>query len=315
MFAILLAISIGAVFAVQTAINAQLRKFVISPFLASMISFVVGVVFLFLTIIISGSPLGIPLDLFLTQPIYIWLGGICGAIALTTNILLFPKLGSVQTSIIPILGMTLMSMIIDNYGWFNSIHYSFGLSRIVGVFLVLVGVFLAVAIQGMKTKSHTDPSQTAQKNLLNLWFWRVVGMMAGMLMAIQIAINGQLGKVLQSSTHAALISFFVGAITLIMIVGVMDRSYTNIKEPIKQAAPWWIWLGGVLGGSYVLINIYLVDQIGNGQTVILTLFGQIAGSLMVEQFGLFNSLKNRIKPIQIFGLIVIIAGVFLIRLF
>ncbi len=58
-------------------------------------------------------------------------------------------------------------------------------------------------------------------------------MMAGILLAIQIAINGQLGKVLHSSTHAALISFFVGTITLLMIVGVMDRSNTNIKEPIK----------------------------------------------------------------------------------
>lgn len=76
MFAILLAVSFGAIFAVQTAINAQLRKFVFSPFLASMISFAVGVIFLTITILISGSPLGIPLDLFLNQPIFIWLGGL-----------------------------------------------------------------------------------------------------------------------------------------------------------------------------------------------------------------------------------------------
>lgn len=144
MFSILLAISFGAVFALQTAINSQLRKFVISPFLASMISFVIGVIFLTITILISGSPLGIPLDLFLNQPIFIWLGGIGGAIALTANILLFPRLGSVQTSIMPILGMTLMSMLIDNYGWFNSIPYPFGWSRISGVLLVLTGAFLAI---------------------------------------------------------------------------------------------------------------------------------------------------------------------------
>ncbi|EEM56285.1 MULTISPECIES: DMT family transporter [Bacillus cereus group] len=312
MFAILLAISFGAVFAVQTAINAQLRKFVISPLLASMISFAVGVIFLTITILISGSPLGIPLDLFLNQPIFIWLGGVGGAIALTTNILLFPKLGSVQTAIMPILGMTLMSMLIDNYGWFNSVQYPLGLSRIFGVLLVLIGVFLAIAKQ---EKSEKYSSQTDKESMLNQWIWRIVGIMAGMLMAIQIAINGQLGKVLHSSSHAALVSFFVGTITLIIIVGIIDRSYTNIKEPIKQSAPWWIWLGGILGGSYVLINVYLVDQIGNGQTVILTLFGQIIGSLMVEQFGLLNSLKNRVKPIQIFGLIVMIAGVFLIRVF
>lgn len=141
MFAILLAISIGGVFAVQTAINSQLRKFVISPFLASMISFIVGVIFLIVTIAVSGAPLSISVELFLSQPVYIWLGGICGALALTTNILLFPKLGSVQTSIMPILGMTLMSMLIDHYGWFNSTYYSFGLNRIIGVLLILIGVF------------------------------------------------------------------------------------------------------------------------------------------------------------------------------
>lgn len=312
MFAILLGISIGAVLAVQTAINAQLRRFVISPYLASMISFAVGLIFLTVTLVISGSPLGISLDLFLSQPIFIWLGGICGAIAITINILLFPKLGSVQTAIMPILGMTLMSMLIDHYGWFNSIHYSFGLNRIFGIVLVLLGVFLAIAIKDTKNEQH--PSKTSKENMLNEWIWRVVGVMAGLLMAIQIAINGQLGKVLHSSSHAALVSFFVGTITLIVIVGVMDRSYTNFKEPFKHSAPWWIWIGGILGGGYVLVNVFLVNQIGNGQTVILALFGQITGSLVVEKFGLFHSLKNQIKPIQVFGLIVMIAGVFLIKI-
>ncbi|MED2793597.1 DMT family transporter [Bacillus wiedmannii] len=307
MFAILLAISIGGVFAVQTAINSQLRKFVISPFLASMISFIVGIIFLIVTIAVSGAPLSISVELFLSQPVYIWLGGICGALALTTNILLFPKLGSVQTSIMPILGMTLMSMLIDHYGWFNSTYYSFGLNRIIGVLLILIGVFLAVVIQGVKNGRQN------QENMLNQWIWRLVGIMAGMLLAIQIAINGELGKVLHSSSHAALVSFAVGTITLIIVVGIMDRSITNIKNPIKQSAPWWVWVGGIIGGAYVLINVYLVDQIGNGQTVVLVLFGQITGSLIVEQFGLFNSFKIRIKPIKIFGLIVMIAGVFLIR--
>ncbi|WP_342440669.1 DMT family transporter [Lysinibacillus sp. FSL K6-0075] len=313
MFAILLAIGIGAIFAGQTAINAQLRKFVISPLLASMISFAVGVIFLTITLLSSGSSLGIPIDLFLNQPIYIWLGGIGGAIAITTNILLFPKLGSVQTAILPILGMTLMSMLIDHYGWFNSIQYSFGWNRIFGLLLVLLGVFLATAIRSKKNDQIS--LLTNKENMLKQWIWRIVGILAGMLLAIQIAINGQLGKVLHSASHAALVSFFVGTITLIIIVGLMDRSYTNIKEPFKHSAPWWIWIGGILGGSYVLINVFLVNQIGNGQTVVLVLFGQITGSLLVEQFGLFNSIKNRMEPLQIIGLMVMIAGVFLIRIF
>jgi transporter family-2 protein len=65
----------------------------------------------------------------------------------------------------------------------------------------------------------------------------------------------------------------------------------------------------------VLINVYLVGKIGTGQTVVLALFGQIIGSLLVQQFGLLKSVKNRIVPIQIFGLILMLGGVFLIKLF
>lgn len=147
------------------------------------------------------------------------------------------------------------------------------------------------------------------------WLWRLVGVLAGMLLAVQFAINGELGKVLQSSTHAALVSFLVGTTMLIIMVGIMDRSYANIKKAIRESAPWWVWIGGILGGLYILINVYLVEQIGTGQTVVLVLFGQIAGSLLVEQFGLFRSYKNQIIPVQILGLIVMIVGVFLIRIF
>lgn len=313
MFAALLGIGIGVSLAVQTAINSQLRKFVVSPFLASMVSFIVAAVFLAVTTIISGSPLDLPLNLFSSQPIWIWFGGLCGVIGLTTNILLFPKLGSVQTSVMPILGMIVMGMLIDHFGWFNSIKQTFGINRIFGVFLVLLGVFLAVVVQEIMSRRNT--SAVTKESQVNQWPWRFVGIGAGMLMSIQAAINGQLGMVLTSPFQAAFVSFFIGSVTLVILVGLKERSYVNIKEPIKRSAPWWVWIGGIIGGLYVLINVYLVGQIGTGQTVVLALFGQIAGSLLVQQFGLLKSVKNRIVPIQIFGLIIMLGGVSLIKLF
>ena len=56
---------------------------------------------------------------FSTEPWWIWIGGALGVIYLTGNIVLFPKLGSVQTVIMPILGQIVMSMLIDNFGWFT----------------------------------------------------------------------------------------------------------------------------------------------------------------------------------------------------
>ncbi|WP_018884469.1 DMT family transporter [Paenibacillus massiliensis] len=62
-----------------------------------------------------------------------------------------------------------------------------------------------------------------------------------------------------------------------------------------------------------IINVFLVNQLGTDLTVILALLGQIIGSLFVEQFGLLRSVKNRIQPIQIVGILVMLAGAVLIR--
>lgn len=313
MFTAVLAITIGVGLANQTAINSHLRKFVGSPFFASMISFLVGTIFLASIILISGSSPVVPLHLLVNEPAWLWLGGFCGVIGLTANILLFLKLGSVQTTVMPILGSIIMSMLIDNFGWFHSTKHSFGVNRIIGVVLVLLGVFLAVAIQSVIANRHVQAVQEKKEPVILIW--QLIGILVGMLMAVQSAINGQLGRVLGSPLHSAFISFFVGLVILIIVVGVKERSYSNIKEPITQAAPWWVWCGGLIGGSYVLINIYLVGQIGTGQTVVLALFGQISGSLLVQQFGLLNSVKKRITLIQLVGLLIMLAGVVIIKMF
>lgn len=315
MFTALLGIGIGIGLAMQTAINSQLRKFVLSPYIASMISFVVGAVILAVTIVISGTPFSIPLDVFMNQPIWIWFGGLFGVIGLTTNILLFPKIGSVQASVMPILGMIVMGMLIDHFGWFNSMIQPFTSNRIIGVILLLLGIFFTVVLTEIIAKRHSPTKQAKDTEITKgQWFWRLIGIGAGMLMSAQAAINGQLRSVLDSPVHAAFVSFFIGAVLLITVVGLKERSYTSIKNPFKQKAPWWIWLGGLFGGSYVLINIYLVGQIGTGQTVILALFGQLAGSLLVERFGLLRSNRGQITIVHILGLLLMLGGVVLIQL-
>ena len=315
MFLALVGISIGIGLAMQTAINSQLRKFVESPFAASMISFIVGTVFLTLAMVISRTPLGIPLDTFTNQPFWIWFGGIFGVIGLTTNILLFPKIGSIQASVMPILGMIVMGMIIDHFGLFNSMKQSFTSNRLIGVLLLLIGIFLTVALPEIISKWRRATKQATDKiSTKGQWLWRILGIGGGILMATQAAVNGQLGSVLGSPIHAAFVSFFTGAVILIIIVRFKDRAFSNIKNPFKQKAPWWIWLGGLLGGIYVLINVYLVGQIGTGQTVILALFGQLAGSLLVERFGLLRSNRGQITPARIWGLVTMLAGIIFIQL-
>ncbi|MFT9266769.1 DMT family transporter [Oenococcus sp.] len=317
MFAIIIGLSIGVGLPIQTAINSRLRALLASPLLSSMISFTIGAAFLLIVSWLVSGTIGINLSLAANQPFWIWTGGIFGVIFLTGNILLFPKLGSVQTVIMPIVGQIIMSMLIDNFGWFFSPKHTLGFLRVVGALLLLAGVFLAVAARDLlASRKATDLQQDrlpSSERLLR-WLWRVSGIVIGMFSATQTAINGHLGIILHSPIKSALVSFVVGTVVLWLLVLIVEHGY-HLSAAGHKKAPWWIWIGGLIGALFVLGNAYLVPLIGTGLTVVVVLLGQIAGSMLVDQFGWFGAKKNPVDLAQIAGIVLMIAGVALIKLF
>lgn len=222
MLAILVGFIIGVGLPMQTSINSRLRSSVGSPFLSSFASFGVGTIFLAVITLIESHTLGVSLSLFTSKPVWIWLGGLFGVIYLTSNILLFPKLGSVQTVIMPVLGQILAGLIIDNFGLFDSPRRALTVTRGIGALMVLAGVIITVAAKGWLDRRHNrileDAETEAATKQSGLWLWRVLGVIAGMFSATQTAVNGHLGSVLGSAVHAAFVSFFVGTLGLIILV-------------------------------------------------------------------------------------------------
>ena len=141
------------------------------------------------------------------------------------------------------------------------------------------------------------------------------GVVVGMLMASQMSINAELGRYLNTPIHASLVSFTIGTITLIILVGVKERSYHRINFTIGKDTPKWIWLGGILGGSYVLGTSTLVPLLGSGTVILVNLFGQMLSSLTIDHFGLFGSYKNRVILIQLIGVLIMVVGISLTKLF
>lgn len=305
-----LAIGIGV--PLQTTINSQLRKAVSSSLASSMISFTVGTLFLAIILLLTGQSLLISENIIKDQPWWIWIGGLLGVIYLTGNIILFPYLGSVQTVIMPVTGQLIMSMLIDNFGWFGAVRHSLTAIRILGAVLVAVGVIMAVAVKSWleEKKSRLDlPTLKKSKQLP----WQLLGIFTGMLSATQTAINGHLGVILGSAEKSALVSFFIGTLALWIIVFVKEHLVSFSKK--RADYPWWIWLGGILGALFVFGNAFLAPLIGTGMTVVVVLIGMISGSLLVDQFGWLKAPKQPIVPIQLCGILVMIIGVALIKLF
>jgi len=310
-FAIAIGVAIGIGLPIQTSINSRLRRSVGTPFMASLISFTIGTLFLAVTTLLVDHQLFVNPHLFVTQPAWLWIGGFFGVMYLTANILMFPKLGSVQTVILPVFGQILMGLLIDNYGWFHAKVSALTPIRLVGALLVVIGVIVTVAVSSWLLKRRTFAAHAPAVN--GVWLWRLLGVTVGMLSAAQSAINGHLGKVLNSSLNAAFISFLVGTLGLI-VLNLILRPTLQLTRPDHRANPWWMWLGGIIGALFVLGNVYLVPIVGTGLTVVIVLVGLMIGSLLIDNFGWLGSRRNPITVVQILGLLIMIAGVGLIHL-
>lgn len=312
MLAVLIGVFGGLLMPLQTSVNSRLKLSVGSPLLASLISFSVGTLALIAATVVLHGP-GVPdFTLVSAQPWWLWLGGVYGVVVLTGNILMMPRLGAVQTVVLPITGQVLMGLVIDHFGLFESQVVPLTATRLLGGVLVLAGVLGAVGL--VTAWRHRDSIATGSAGGVDAWAWRGFGILCGMLSASQSATNGQLGEVLGSAVKATTVSFAVGALTLLVLVAV-TRTPLRFRVPATETRnPWWMWIGGLLGATLVFINAFLVPVIGTGLTVLATLLGMMAGSLLIDHFGLLSSRRNPVTPSQLGGLLVMLAGVVLIRL-
>ena len=309
---IILGFLAGVGLPIQTSVNTRLRKKVGSPFNAALVSFLVGLLFLSALLLVTGQGLHIPFAQLLNEPAWIWIGGICGVVFLTGNILLFPKLGGVQTVVLPVLGQILMGLTIDNFGLFYSQQTSLTAFRIAGAVLVLLGVVLVSTAK----ESKADRTNRQKAAPASLWLWRAFSVFSGMAVATQTAVNGYLGVAAGSPIKASVISFAVGIILLAIICIVLrlknEKPESKEERPAKN--PWWMWIGGILGGLYVLANVYLSRIIGTGMTVVVLLVGSTTGGILVDHFGIFESPKKAVNRQKIFGVLIMILGAAAIKL-
>ena len=137
----LLAMIAGAMMPVQAAINHKLATYVLSPVLSAFISFGVGFLALFIYILSAGLPLG-HLAYARNAPPVAWLGGLCGAFFVTVVVTIVPRLGVALTFSILVLGQMVATLPMDHYGFLGGIIKEINIPRIIGVVLIIAGVFL-----------------------------------------------------------------------------------------------------------------------------------------------------------------------------
>ena len=293
---------LGFLTPIQTAANSRLRQSVVSPMVASLVSFTVGTIFLALVVLCEKGSVLIEAELIERLPWWAWLGGMCGLWGLTVNIIIFPKLGAVQTALMPMLGQIGMGIVIDSFGMLRSPVFPFTLKRALALIILLVGIVMIVKRKEVGGKKS------------NLLIWQLIGISGGAVFAMQPSMNSLLSIGLYSSVHAAFVSFFTATAMLLLLNLLIRGDRINLPKIFSFDRPWWSWLGGIIGGTFVTGFAFFASKVGIGILLITSICGMLANSLVIDKYGLLGASKKPIGPMQYIGLILVVIGIIILRI-
>ena len=90
--------------------------------------------------------------------------------------------------------------------------------------------------------------------------------------------------------------------------------FQDITNLVSESIPFYMFTGGLIGILTVLFTNASFMGLGVSLTVSLSLLGQLITSLVIDHFGYFNMPVVEFNKKKILGLVIIIAGIYVMTL-
>ncbi|KRW70591.1 DMT family transporter [Stutzerimonas stutzeri] len=142
------------------------------------------------------------------------------------------------------------------------------------------------------------------------WWLLTLPFIAGALLPLQAGINGQVARHLGNVMGAALLSFAVGTLALLVIV-LIQRDMPALQT--LKSLNWWHWSGGLLGAFFIATAAFAAPRTGALLFMALLLAGQLFVALLLDHFGWAGFRQSSISVSKVAGLLLVFAGVWLIQ--
>jgi bacterial/archaeal transporter family-2 protein len=134
---------------------------------------------------------------------------------------------------------------------------------------------------------------------------------AGISVAVQQVLNGGLRASLNSLAWAGFFSYLGGLLTMIVVLVAFREQMPSWK--LVSETPWWAWVGGILGGVFILLVILLLPSLGAATLLALVVAGQMSAAVVMDHFGAFGLTQHSVSISRLLGVALIISGVVLIK--
>lgn len=263
----------GMALAVQGRINGQLGLALHDGIFAALISFSVGsVLLLAVSPILPAARAGVGRlrQALRDQELRPWqmLGGTCGAFLVATQGFTVPVLGVAVFTVAVVAGQVVSSLPVDRAGLGPGGAQPITLPRALGASLAVVAVIVSVSDHGALTGSG------------GLWL-AVLPAVAGIGLAWQSAVNGQVREAARNIVVPTVLNFLVGTCALLVaaVVDVLVRGW-----PAALPGQWWLYVGGALGIVAILTAVTAVRMTGVLLLGMSSVAGQLTGAVLLDLF-------------------------------
>ena len=216
------------------------------------------------------------------------LGG--GFVAIQTHIV--PLIGVAIYSVASIAGQTAMSLVVDRVGLTGGGKKLISKRRVAAAVLTVLAVFVSVF------------DRIDAKNLS--LFAVVLGCIAGAVVGVQRALNGQINEYSHQSFTTSLLNFITGTSLLVILIlgSVLIGRIELVPLP---AGPWWIYTGGAIGVIYIAFTSTIVQHLGVLTFTLFSVGGQLVGSLVIDLISPTNGVN--VSAYLVTGIVMTYLGV------
>jgi transporter family-2 protein len=268
----LLAALSGAMIALQARANGELSHRLNNGLQAALVSFSSGLLIIFvISLFNSKIKDGIKnLRTAVANKVIarwkLFAGALGGSfVAIQTQIV--PLIGVAIYSVASIAGQTAMSLVVDRIGLTGGGKKLISPRRVLAAVLTVLAVLVSVW-------------DRIDANNLSM-FAVTAGGIAGAIVGVQRALNGQINEYSHQSFTTSLLNFATGTSFLIILITAGLILGKNELSPLPSE-PWWIYTGGVIGVIYIAFTSTIVQHLGVLTFTLFSVGGQLVGSLVID---------------------------------
>lgn len=219
--------------------------------------------------------------------------GALGASFIAIQSQIVPLIGVAIFSVVSIAGQTAMSLVVDRIGLTGGGKKLISPRRVLAAVLTVIAVLISV----------WDRIEANNLSMLAV----TAGGIAGAIVGIQRALNGQINEYSHQSFTTSLLNFATGTSFLLILIIAGLVMGKNELSPLPSG-PWWIYTGGVIGVIYIAFTSTIVQHLGVLTFTLFSVGGQLVGSLIIDLVSPTEGVS--VSAYLVTGIVMTYAGVF-----